>query len=172
MSITSPSLNPYRMPMFVWWKFPSFPLCLPVTLIVFLSLCLAGVSWWSVCECVGVWERVCVWVSVCACVCVCARMWLCVRAGTCVFPALVSIWSRVWPEHIRGTMSELEQLRQEAEQLRNQIRVRQRFVCTCLFMLTCVCADATVCTSHVCHCLFTASCDSHSFRWDSDALAI
>ena len=91
MSITSPSLNPYRMPMFVWWKFPSFPLCLPVTLIVFLSLCLAGVSWWSVCECVGVWERVCVWVSVCACVCV----FVCVRVCGCVC-VQARVFSQPW----------------------------------------------------------------------------
>lgn len=50
-------------------------------------------------------------------------------------------------------MSELEQLRQEAEQLRNQIRVRQRFACTCLFMLT------YVCVVHVfVHCMCATVC--------------
>lgn len=83
------------------------------------------------------------------CVCVCVRACVCECTR---FPSLVSVWSRAWPEHIRETMSELEQLRQEAEQLRNQIRVRQYVVCTCLFMLLFACVYiacvASVCSLH------------------------
>ncbi len=112
--------------------------------------------------CVGVWERVCT----CVCVCVCACRHVC-------FPSPSQYLERsvAWA-HRRGTMSELEQLRQEAEQLRNQIRVWATF-CVHVFVYVDVCVCCTcVCTSHVCHCLFTASCDSHSFKWDSDALDI
>lgn len=45
-------------------------------------------------------------------------------------------------------MSELEQLRQEAEQLRNQIRVRQHCVCVNVFVYVDVCV-VHVCVHHM-----------------------
>lgn len=64
---------------------------------------------------------------------VCGSVWVYVRVCTCVQARVFSQPSQylepsvAWT-HYRGTMSELEQLRQEAEQLRNQIQVRQYFV--------------------------------------------
>lgn len=57
---------------------------------------------------------------------VCERVSECVREQARVFsqPSQYSQRTVSWP-HLTGTMSELEQLRQEAEQLRNQIRVKQ-----------------------------------------------
>lgn len=84
--------------------------------------------------------------------CVCACEFACV-----CFPSVVGVWSRAWP--ISETMSELEQLRQEAEQLRNQIRVRRHAVCA-FFVYIVVVVFVCVHTSHVRLCVFTACSDT------------
>lgn len=80
---------------------------------------------------------------------VCLSVWLTVYLSICLrfsgvswsvwfLQTQFSKWSVAWTHH-RGTMSELEQLRQEAEQLRNQIRVWG--VCVFEWVFVCVCVS-------------------------------
>lgn len=102
----------------------------------------------------------------CGCPSLSVFVWVCVSVyarESVQFLHAVSIWCGLWPEDICGTMSELEQLRQEADQLRNQIRVRQYSI-VCSSMPGCIYFNlwnehtSKIITCSICFCLFSRKC--------------
>lgn len=96
-------------------------------------------------------------VSESACERACGHVW---------FPSLVSISSGALPEQIaEGQWVSWNSCGRKP----SNYAIRFGYV-TIVSACVCLCWCVCVCTQHVCHCLFTASCDAHS--WDSDALGI
>lgn len=114
-----PLYPPYRMPvcLCVWCDLLPH---LPDELIVFLHLCLAGVSWSSVSVCV----RVCGFVRVCA--------------GACITPppGLISIWSGAQPErNTEGQWASWNSCGRKP----SSYAIRSGYDNTFVYMVRCVC---------------------------------